>query len=101
MEVSRALSEYWLAYAAPGLQVLVLPQGTLPADQGAGLGVAGRTALSLVEKTNLKPGMCALISGTGGGIGTVAFQLTRQAVGRRVIVIGIMLIRSCGADNEA
>jgi NADPH2:quinone reductase len=60
----------------------------IPADvsdaQAAGVGVAGVTALDIIELAGIEAGMTVLVLGASGGVGSYTVQLARRA-GARVI----------------
>lgn len=72
-------------------------------EQGAAVGVAGRTALQgLRDHGHVKPGDRVLIFGAGGGVGTFAVQIGK-ALGAHVTAVtgprNVDVIRSLGADE--
>jgi len=85
-------------------RVVVRPKG-MDMEQGSGLGVAGCSALQLVEKAGLKGGEKVLIVGGSGGIGTFVVQMARKKVGAsgKVVVVcsgrNAKLVKSLGADE--
>ena len=99
------LAEYLIADTSKDSNVLVLPRGDIPPEQAAGLGVAGCTALTMVEKANLKKGMRVLLNGASGGIGSMTLQLVRGAIGREGTIVAIASARNAetvtalGADE--
>ncbi|MDT7843291.1 NADP-dependent oxidoreductase [Streptomyces justiciae] len=76
-----SLAEYVTVSAGYG--VAKLPAGLAEADAGA-LGVAGTTASDSLNAVALAEGETVLISGAGGGVGSLAVQLA-AARGARVI----------------
>lgn len=76
-------------------------------EEVAGLGIAGCTALLLVEKAGLKRGDCVLVNGASGGIGHMVVQMVREAVGESGRVVAICserdgkgnMVRGLGADE--
>ena len=76
-----SLAEYVTVSAGYG--VAPLPAGLAVADAGA-LGVAGVTAVDSLNAVALAEGETVLISGAGGGVGSLAVQLA-AARGARVI----------------
>ncbi|KAJ9643363.1 hypothetical protein H2199_004042 [Coniosporium tulheliwenetii] len=74
-------------------------------EEAAGLGVAGSTALCLVEAMRLGRGNKVLVNGASGGIGTIVVQLVRKAVGESGMVVGVCsgrnaeMVRGLGADE--
>lgn len=99
-EGAGSLAEYVVVEAN---QVVPIPDGVNARD-AAGLGVAGTTAIQLIEKASLRPGMKVLIYGASGGIGTLAMQLAKNAVGDSGRVVCCTsprnheMIASLGAD---
>jgi NADPH:quinone reductase-like Zn-dependent oxidoreductase len=82
---------------------LLLKPRTLPFEQAATLGVAGRTALQgLRDHAQVKPGQRVLIHGAGGGVGTFAVQIAK-ALGAHVTAVtgsrNIDITKSLGADE--
>lgn len=76
-----SLAEYVTVPAGHG--VIRIPAGLSVADAGA-LGVAGATAVDCLDAVALAEGETVLISGAGGGVGSLAVQLA-AARGARVI----------------
>ncbi|MEU1268818.1 NADP-dependent oxidoreductase [Streptomyces sp. NPDC005799] len=76
-----SLAEYVTVSA--GYAVAPLPQGLAVTDAGA-LGVAGATAVDCLDAVALADGETVLISGAGGGVGSLAVQLA-VAGGAKVI----------------
>ncbi|KAH7327127.1 zinc alcohol dehydrogenase [Rhexocercosporidium sp. MPI-PUGE-AT-0058] len=74
-------------------------------EEAAGLPVAGCTALALVDAARLEEGMKVLINGASGGIGSMAVQMAKSAVGEsgKIIVIcskaNIEMVKGLGADE--
>lgn len=74
-------------------------------EEAAGLGVAGCTALLLIEKAVLKKGDKVLVYGASGGIGTLVVQMARNAVGREGKIVAVCssrngeVIKGLGADD--
>lgn len=74
-------------------------------EEVAGLGVAGCTALVLVEKAELKRGDSVLVNGASGGIGTMVVQLVKRIVGDNGKVVGVCSeknaesVRNLGTDE--
>lgn len=54
--------------------------GSMHMEEAAGLGIAGRAALGLVQKAGLKQGAHLLINGASGGVGTFVVQIARRYV---------------------
>jgi reticulon-4-interacting protein 1, mitochondrial len=71
----------------------------------AGLGIAGCTAVVLMEKSGLKQGNSVLVNGASGGIGSMVVQMARDEVGVNGRVIAICsgsnaeLVKQLGADG--
>ncbi|MET8082151.1 NADP-dependent oxidoreductase [Streptomyces sp. NPDC005303] len=76
-----SLAEYVTVSA--GYRVVPIPEGLAVADAGA-LGVAGATAVDSLNAVALTEGQTVLISGAGGGVGSLAVQLA-AARGAKVI----------------
>ncbi len=82
-------------------QLLPKPD-SLPFEEAATLGVAGRTALQgLRDHAQVKPGQRVLIHGAGGGVGSFAVQIAK-ALGAHVTAVtgprNVDLATSLGAD---
>ncbi|KAL2060676.1 hypothetical protein VTL71DRAFT_9317 [Oculimacula yallundae] len=96
-----ALAEYVVVDAE---NVCLKPEN-LSFEGAAGLPVAGCTALALVDAAKLEEGMKVLINGASGGIGTLAVQMAKAAVGERGKVVAICskanveLVKGLGADE--
>ncbi|KAF2729358.1 zinc-binding oxidoreductase [Polyplosphaeria fusca] len=73
--------------------VMEIPHGANPAET-AGLGIAGATALELMQAARLKRGESVLINGASGGIGHLVIQMCRNAVGETGKVVAV-----CSSDN--
>ena len=90
--------------AVPAKYVVKLPEGKTLRD-GAGLLLAGCTALQQVEETGIKEGSRVLVNGASGGIGTAAVQIARAVVGREGLVVGVCsgrnveMVKGLGADE--
>ncbi|MDQ1714360.1 MAG: hypothetical protein QOC60_305 [Frankiaceae bacterium] len=69
--------------AAPAQSLVSLP-ATVTALQAAGVGLAGVTALDVIDALSLQSGETVLISGATGGVGAFALQLA-VARGARVL----------------
>ncbi|KAK0113515.1 zinc ion binding [Cadophora gregata] len=73
--------------------------------EAAGLPVAGCTALALFDSAKLEEGMKILINGASGGIGSMALQIARSAVGNsgKIVAIcskaNIEMVKGLGADE--
>lgn len=71
----------------------------------AGLGVAGCTAVALMEKAGLQTGNSVLVNGASGGIGSMVVQMARDEVGVNGRVVAICsganatMARELGADE--
>lgn len=74
-------------------------------EEAAGLVVAGCTAMQLLDRSGLKPGDSVLVNGGSGGIGVMAVQLARNAVGESGKVVAtcsganVELVKTLGADE--
>lgn len=89
-------------YASASEKGVVLKPKGLSFEQGAAVGVAGRTALQgLRDHGHVKPGDRVLIYGAGGGVGTFAVQIAK-ALGAHVTAVtgprNVDVVRSLGAD---
>jgi NADPH:quinone reductase-like Zn-dependent oxidoreductase len=88
--------------AVPAEFVSRLP-GNLSAEQAAGLGGIGITAVRGLQDTlNVQPGESVLVFGAGGGVGHAAVQLAKR-MGARVFAVasgadGVALAKRLGAD---
>lgn len=84
--------------------VCVKPEN-MSLEEAAGLPVAGCTALALVEAAKLQEGMTVLINGASGGIGSMAVQMAKSAVGKsgKIVAIcskaNIEMVKGLGADE--
>ena len=94
-----AFAEY---VCVPAERAVLRPEH-LPADEAAGLGVAGVTAWQAVmEHGAVRPGQTVVVNGASGGVGHYAVQLAVEAGAR---VIGICsgpnadLVAELGADE--
>lgn len=65
-------------------------------EEVAGLGIAGSTALVLIETADLKPGDRVLINAASGGIGSLVVQMAKEKVGKGGVVVGV-----CSGRNKA
>ena len=96
-----ALAEYIKVAASA---VVRKPDET-PLKEVAGLGVAGCTALVLLEKADLKKGDSVLVNGASGGVGTLVVQLAKDIVGEsgRVVALcsgrNVEMVGKLGADE--
>ena len=88
----------------PAENVCLVPEG-MKMEEAAGLGVAGCTALALVDAAKLKGGEKALIYGASGGCGSLVVQLVKEAVGTGGKVVAVCsrrnfeMVRGLGADE--
>nr|CDP25643.1 Putative dehydrogenase [Podospora anserina S mat+] len=88
----------------PAKYCVRLPQGKKPID-GAGLMLAGCTALLQVRQAGVKKGDRILVVGASGGVGSAAVQIVRDVVGLGGYIAGVCsgrnegLVRSLGADE--
>lgn len=98
---SGALAEY---VAIPARFAVRKPVAASFAD-GAGVLLAGMTALRQVVESGAGPGHRVLVNAASGGIGTMAVQMARRVVGPGGLVVGICsgrnarLVESLGADE--
>lgn len=96
-----ALAEYAVVEAG---DVVGKPRAAT-VGEAAGLGVAGGTALAVVEAASLGKGQKVLVNGASGGIGAFAVQLCRDAVGETGVVVGVCsgrnaeMVKGLGADE--
>jgi len=98
-----ALAEY---VAVESQCVVGTPEGK-QGEEVAGLGVAGCTALLLVEKAGLKRGDSVLVNGASGGVGHMVVQMVREVVGESGRVVAVCsegggngeMVRGLGADE--
>ncbi|KAI8821344.1 zinc-binding oxidoreductase [Fimicolochytrium jonesii] len=78
---------------------------TIGFEEAAGLGVAGATALCLVDAAGLKVGDRVLVNGASGGCGHLAVQLAKNAVGESGKVVAVCsgrnadFVKGLGADE--
>ncbi len=99
---SGALAEF---VVVPVANVAKKPNSNATDTEVAGLGVAGCTALALMEKANLQNGNSVLVNGASGGIGSLVVQMARNAVGTngRVVVVcsgtNTEMVKELGADE--
>jgi len=90
--------------ACPARYCLRRPPGVPPA-QAAGLPVAGCTAAQMVEDAGLGRGHRVLVYGASGGVGSLALQLARLAVGEEGTVVAVCsgrnmeMVKGLGADE--
>lgn len=96
-----ALAEYVVVDHASVVQ----KPANISFEEGAGLGVAGCTALLLVEKAGLNKGDQVLVNGASGGIGTMVVQMARDAVGQEGKIVAVCsgrnvdVVKGLGADD--
>ncbi len=69
--------------AVPAAALADIPAGVSDA-QAAGVGIAGVTAMDVLDLAGVAPGMTVLVLGASGGVGTYAVQMAR-ALGARVV----------------
>lgn len=73
--------------------------------EAAGLGVAGCTAIALMEKAALKNGNSVLVNGASGGIGSMVVQMAKDVVNSNGKVVAICsgknadMAKDLGADE--
>lgn len=93
-----AFAEYAIAKA----ELLVPTPGGVSAETAAGTPFGGMTALDALDAAGVEAGQRVLVTGAGGGVGTMVVQL---AVARGARVTGVCstskldLVRSLGADR--
>lgn len=91
-------------YAIVDLSCAVKKPSNVSFAEASGLGVAGATALVLVERAKPRRGDHVLINGASGGIGTMVVQLVKDIVGDAGKVVAVCsgrnvdAIRRLGAD---
>lgn len=96
-----ALAEY---VAIEAERVVKVPEG-MGMEEAAGLGVAGCTALELVDKAKLEEGTRVLVNGASGGIGVLVVQMVRQRIGKTGVIVAVCsganaeMVRGLGADE--
>jgi reticulon-4-interacting protein 1, mitochondrial len=96
-----ALAEYVVVSA----ENVVRKPENVSLEESAGLGIAGCTALTLIERARLKQGDSVLVNGASGGIGTFVVQMAKNIVGEsgRVVAIcsgrNVELVKGIGADE--
>ena len=101
-ESSGSLAEF---VVVPMANVVRKPDRNATDAEAAGLGVAGCTALELVEKAGIQNGNSVLVNGASGGIGSMVVQMARDAVGTngRVVAIcsgrNVDMVRELSADE--
>lgn len=94
---------FYAEYVAVPARFAARIPGTLTAEQAAGLGGIGITALrGLDDVLHVREGESVLVFGAGGGVGHAAVQLAKR-MGARVFAIasgadGVALARHLGAD---
>jgi len=90
--------------ACPARYCVPRPAGVRP-EEGAGLIVAGCTAAQMVEDGKLREGDRVLVYAASGGVGSLALQLARLAVGDRGTVVAVCsgrnadTVKGLGADE--
>ncbi|KAL9118813.1 MAG: hypothetical protein Q9187_004634 [Circinaria calcarea] len=96
-----ALAEYVVVNHAS----VVRKPANINFEEAAGLGVAGCTALLLVEKAGLSKGDQVLVYGASGGIGTMVVQMVRDAVGQEGEIVAVCsgrnidVVKGLGVDD--
>lgn len=102
MAGSGALAEF---VVVPVANVAKKPNSNATDAEIAGLGVAGCTAVDLMDKAELKNGNSVLVNGASGGIGSMVVQMARDAVGTSGRVVAICsgsntgMVKELGADE--
>ncbi|KAH8885585.1 GroES-like protein [Thozetella sp. PMI_491] len=86
-----SLAEY---LAVESAHIAVKPDA-VPFDVASACAVSAATALVLLDAAELKPGAQVLVNSCCGGIGNIATQLARKAVGPEGKIVGV-----CSASNE-
>lgn len=77
----------------------------MPAEQAAGLSIAGCSALSLLDTAKLREGDRVLVNAASGGVGSLTVQMVRNAVGENGRVVAICsggnaeMVKRLGADE--
>jgi NADPH:quinone reductase-like Zn-dependent oxidoreductase len=95
------LAEY---VAIEAERVVKVPEG-MGMEEAAGLGVAGCTALELVDKAKLEEGTRVLVNGASGGIGVLVVQMVRERIGKTGVIVAVCsgangeMVRGLGADE--
>lgn len=88
----------------PESSVCKTPEG-LPQEQAAGLGIAGCSALVLLDAAKLKKGDKVLVNAASGGVGSLAVQLVRSTVSETGEVVAtcsganVEMVKGLGADE--
>jgi reticulon-4-interacting protein 1, mitochondrial len=99
---SGALAEF---VVVPDTNVARMPVKNATDAEAAGLGVAGCTAVALMQKARLQSGTSVLINGASGGIGSMVVQMARASVGFSGRVVAICsgknadMVYELGADE--
>lgn len=88
---SGALGEY----VAVGADCVSRVPDGVELREAAGLPVAGCTALCLMDKAGLRLRDKVLVNGAAGGIGSLATQMVRRAVGDEGYLVAV-----CSGENE-
>lgn len=82
---SGALAEYVVVES----DAVVKMPDAMRLEEGAGLGIAGATALETIKAANLKKGDSVLVNGASGGIGHLVVQMCQNEVGESGKVVAI------------
>lgn len=88
----------------PGTSVCKTPEG-LPQEQAAGLGIAGCSALVLLDAAKLKKGDKVLVNAASGGVGSLVVQLVKNFVSETGEVVAtcsganVEMVKGLGADE--
>ena len=84
------LAEYVVVSVESVLEIPKYENGMeMGMQEAAGLGVAGITAMALIEAADVKEGEKVLVNGASGGIGSMVVQMVRKRVGRGGKVVGV------------
>jgi reticulon-4-interacting protein 1, mitochondrial len=101
-EGSGSLAQF---VVVPEANVAPKPSSNATDAEAAGLGIAGCTAVALMEKARLQNGNSVLVNGASGGIGSMVVQMARDAVGTNGRVVAICsgtnakMVKELGADE--
>jgi NADPH:quinone reductase-like Zn-dependent oxidoreductase len=96
-----SMAEY---VVVPAEHVCKSPEN-MPLEQAAGLGIAGVSALALVDAGTFKEGDKVLVNAASGGVGSLAVQILKNAVGGHGKIVAICsganaeMVKMLGADE--